>query len=390
MCALFLGALALGPAAQPAPENRPQAEVTDAVDLKAMKAGDSFKVGGRQAVVREVDITPVVRNEYYAVHTFDTYENPKLTELREKYRLMEVIAPGKDEFDKQVLLMDWVYRQFKHFGSPTSDARGALDVLKAVEEGHTFFCAHYGDVMVGTAASVGWIDRPLALRTYKPTDGSTEHTITEIWSDQYRKWVMFDPTYALYVEKDGQPLNAYEIRQEWLCAEGKDLTFVIGAERKRYTKADMPIFRAEHPGFGTLALGPASMDKYAFLGYIPNNNLMDGGPDYARMFITKDAFCEGIRWHTRKNPADPAHEPYFPLNQADLNVRPAPGTALEVKLDTCTPNFAGYRHRLDGGDWKEGEPGQWQLHDGPNSLEVMSVNKFGVEGTPSKVVLEAR
>ena len=35
-----------------------------------------------------------------------------------------------------------------------------------------------------------------------------EHSVTEIWSNQHRKWVMLDPTSNMYLEKDGVPLNA--------------------------------------------------------------------------------------------------------------------------------------------------------------------------------------
>jgi len=367
-----------------------KSEVGSATGRQTMKAGDTLTIAGRRVLVREMDVTPVVRNEYSEVHSFARFDDPALAQLREEYDLPDVVAQGKDEFDRQVILMDWVYNRFKKFGRPTSAARGALGVLQAADEGHTFFCAHYGDAMVGTSAALGWISRPIALRTYKEGPGSTEHTTTEIWSNQWRKWIMFDPTYALYIEKDGEPLNAYEIRQEWIYKEGRDLVFIIGAERKRYRKDDMPIFRAHHPGFGDLALRPATMDKYAFLGYIPNNKLADSGPNYLNMFITKDAICDGVRWHKRKNPADPAHEPYFPLNQADLSLAPADGLSLSVGVDTMTPNFAKYRYRIDGGEWQDGEPGTWALHDGANSLEVVSVNKFGVQGVPSKATLDVQ
>src|SRR3712207_9513543 len=73
--------------------------------------------------------------------------------------------------------------------------------------------------------------------------GSTEHSSTEIWSNQHRKWVMFDPTFAMYAEKDGVPLNAYELRQEWFRRDGRDLVFVLGKERRRYRKSDLPVLR---------------------------------------------------------------------------------------------------------------------------------------------------
>ncbi len=356
--------------------------------LGTQEAGSSWKLEGSTVTVKTWDVLPLVENEYSKVFVFDVPDNPKLKELREKQGLDEVVAKGTDEFDRQVRLLDWTHRRIKKFGRPSANPKGALEILKAVDEGHTFFCAHYGDVLVSAAAAFGWVDRSLALR--RPDSrgsGSTEHTITEVWSNQHRKWVMMDPTFAMFVEKDGKPLNAYEIRDEWFSREGKGLTFVLGADRKRYTRKDFPVFIAKHAGFGDLKLDVDCFDTYAFLGYVPNTNLMDAGPDYGRMFITKDAICDGTKWHVRKNPKDPAHEPYFPIQQAALTLTPAKqGLALDVAIKTLTPNFKGYRVRVDGKVWAEGSAAfAWPLHEGANTLEAISVNTSGVEGAVSRV-----
>jgi hypothetical protein len=127
---------------------------------------------------------------------------------------------------------------------------------------------------------------------------------------------MFDPTFAMYVEQDGVPLNAYEIRQEWFYRDGKDLVFVLDKQRTRYTKSDLPVVRGRYPGFGDLMLDPSAIHMLAFLGWIPNTNRMDAPPDYAKMFIFKDEICAGTTWHTRIGPANPAEDPYFPIHQA--------------------------------------------------------------------------
>src|SRR6185503_5496663 len=147
------------------------------------KEGSSLDLNGRKVVVRRFDVLPVVESEYTKRFTFDSFENPKLQELREKYKLDQVVAPGRDEFDRQVLLVDWTHHQFKKFGRPSANPRGALEILKNVEEGHTFFCSQYGATFVSAAASLGWVDRALALRRHRdyPGAGSPEHTSTEIW-----------------------------------------------------------------------------------------------------------------------------------------------------------------------------------------------------------------
>ena len=346
-----------------------------------LRQGDALRVGTHEGVVTRLDTLPYVQSEYAKRFRFDSYDNPRLRELRDQYRLDEVVSGGKDEFDRQVLLLDWVNHQFKKFGRPTSPARGALDILRAIPTGNAFFCSHYGDVMVSAAASLGWVDRPLCLR--RPDNigqGSTEHTSTEIWSNQYRKWIMLDPTFAMYVEKDGVPLNAFELRQEWFYHDGKDLVFVLDKDRKRYRKSDLPVFRNRYEGFGDLSLDASALNPYAFIGYVPNTNLMDRGLDYGRMFIVQDRLCDGTQWHKRLVPSNPASDPYFPIGQAAMTPLEN-GAGLRVELKTFTPNFKAYLARIDDGPWKPaGNSFLWELHGGANRLQVKTVNLFGIEG----------
>jgi hypothetical protein len=361
--------------------------------LGQLARGDRVRLGDQSAVLTRLDALPYVENDYSKRYKFDSFDNPRLKQLREQFKLDEVVAPGKDEFERQLLLLDWVNHRFKKFGRPSSPARGALDILQAIDQGNSFFCAHYGDVLVSAAASMGWVDRSLALR--RPDNvgsGSTEHTSTEIWSNQYRKWIMLDPTFAMYVEKadgDGVPLSAYELRQEWFYQDGRNLVFVLDKQRKRYRRSDMPVLRGRYEGFGDLVLDPGALNPYAFIGYVPNTNFMDGGPDWGHMFITRDKLCDGTKWHQRTSPADPATEPYFPINQSAMTIT-LDGRALKVALRTMTPNFKTYMTRLDGGEWKPLETSSitWAPHAGRNQLEVKTVNRFGVDGPVSLAEVE--
>ena len=359
----------------------------------ALKEGVVIDLGDQPATLKKLETLPYVESEYTKRFKFDSFDNPRLKQLREKYYLEEVTAPGKDEFDRQVLLMDWTHKQFKKFGRPSTNCHGALQILKAIDEGHTFFCAHYAEVLVSAAASLGWVDRSLALRRHQGVNkvgGSTEHSVTEIWSNQHRKWVMLDPTSNMYLEKDGVPLNAFELRQEWFYRGGTNLVFVVGKERKKYRKSDLPIFLERFAGFGDLTVEPDEPDKYGFIGYIPNTDLMDAGYDYAKMFITKDALCDGTKWHLRTLPANPAVDPYFPIGQAALSL-PVEENKIHVALRTLTPNFSRYEVQIDGDGWKpSNEQFVWLVRSGSNRLEARSVNLFGVRGPTSTAEIEVK
>jgi hypothetical protein len=351
-----------------------------------LDTGATFDLGRRHATLEKLDSLPYVESEYTKRFKYDVYGNPKLVELRRRYELDDVIASGKDEFDRQVLLMDWTHHRFKRFGRPEPKPQGgALEVLEGIEKDKAYFCQQYAQVLLSAAASFGWIDRMLAIRRHQDSpkdEGGSEHSITEIWSNQYRKWVMLDPTANMYLEKDGVPLDAYQIRQEWFYRDGKDLTFVIGKERKRYHKADLPI-SIDRVGTKQLMVAEHELDKYGFIGYVPNTNLMDEYGDYGGMYLVKDKLCEGTKWHTRVVPPDPARDLYFPLGQASVELA-AEGGKLRVALRTMTPNFDKYLVRVDGGRWRpSADHFVWNAHAGSNRLEVKAVNRFGVDGPVS-------
>jgi hypothetical protein len=352
-----------------------------------LKEGESVELSSGKGTLKQLDSLPFIESDYTKRFKFDSFSNPRLWELRNKYKLDEVVAPGKVEFEKQVLLMHWAHRQFRSFGHPSTNVQGALGILNAIQQGHTFFCSQYAQLFVSAAASLGWVDRPLALRRHQGVakGGSSEHTSTEIWSNQYGKWVMLDPTSNMYLEKEGKPLNAYEIRQEWFYHDGHDLTFVIA--NKRYKKAELPVFLQRFAGFGNLTVDPDELDKYGFTAYIPNTDLMDSGFDYGKMFIVKDKLCDGTLWHERIVPSNPAVDPYFPIDQAALTLA-ADGKEITAQLKTLTPNFKEYQVRVDNGHWKPSQDKfAWPTHSGMNHLEARIANQFGITGPISTAEL---
>lgn len=360
---------------------------------QSLREGSHFTLNRQTLVITKLQALPLVTNDYSRRFKFDSAENPKLKELRERYRLDQVVAGGRDEFSKQVILNDWVHHQFRKFGKPSTSARGALEVLTDIQQGQTFFCAQYAETLASCAASLGWVDRLLALRRHQGVNargGSTEHTTTEIWSNQHAKWIMLDPTSNMYLEKAGVPLNAWEIRQEWFYHNGTNLTFVLGGERTRYRKSDLPIFLAKFADFGDLTIDPDELDKYGFIGYIPNTNLMDAGNDYGAMFIVKDALCAGTKWHQRDLPANPAVDPYFPLGQTAIELK-AERDSLTVQFATFTPNFARFEVKIDNRAWEPSESSlRWTPRVGKNQLLARTVNKFGVLGPESMIQVEAK
>ena len=346
----------------PAPLGPPLAAVDAA---KALKQGQTVTLGGRQVLVRQIEALPYVENGFSKRFSFENYDNPRLKQIREMYRLDEVVAAGKDEYEKQLLLMEWIYNRWD-FGHAKEryNLKDPFEILEFAGREHKFQCMHSAAVMQAVVNSMGWVARQMAI---------PQHTFNEIWSNQHRRWIMFDATSNYIPQKAGQPLNTFELRQSLLYDAGKD-TFSIKMAGGQITSKPKSVSYGQ---------------RLLFVGYIPNTDSLVRGPDYGKMFITKDKLCEGKKWHTRECPADPAVEPYFPINQAALTLA-AEGDKLAVALGTMTPNFKEFRVRLDGGAWKplQGTTYPWSLHEGSNLLEAVSVNKFEVPGPASTVVVE--
>jgi len=247
------------------------------VNIDSAVPGQTFELNGHKITVVEKDITPVVNNEFSKRGIYEKADNTKLQQFRQQEKFNELIAGSKDEFEQMVRIVDWAQKRLPKFGTPTSKASSPVDIVKAADEGNTFFCNHFACIFIGATASMGWPSRTLALHygNNPHKRGAPEHSAAEVWSDQYRKWILFDPLFGLYIERDGIPLNAWEVRQEWYYGNRNKLTFVLGVDRKKSKHTDKSILIGMHPGFGPLEFNQrAYADKFALYGNLQGNNLI--------------------------------------------------------------------------------------------------------------------
>ena len=317
----------------------------------ALRQGDRFELGGRTVSVLQLDTLPCVENELTKRYQPDKYGDPVLEKLRRDERLDAVVAPGRTEFEKQLLLMEWANRQIQ-YGDPVElgKVRDPLELLSLSRKGRVLYCECFASLYIAAAASLGWVCRPVDIPT---------HSFTEIWSNTMRRWVMMDPTGHFYAEKNGVPLNVYEIRKDWFENGGKNLVFKRG--RERYVG-------------GGRGFAPYTVLYYTLKREWLGNRPADG------MMATVDQWSRGRSVKPELVLKDPANDPYFPVNQASLTVEPA-GSGLKVFARTFTPNFKTFRVRKDEGPWTDSPASfAWTLHEGTNLLEVASVNLFGVAG----------
>ncbi|MBN2582044.1 MAG: carbohydrate-binding protein [Planctomycetes bacterium] len=332
----------------PAPLGPPLPKVEGVI---ALKEGQSFSLGRRKATVTTADTLPYVENEFTKGCLWDNYDNPMLKELREACKLDEVVAPGKDEYEKQIILMKWVWNQWS-FGHAQElyNLRNPLWILGEARKEHVFQCMHSGTSLASAMASMGWVARVC---------GHSTHTWNEVWSNQHRRWILFDATSNLRHERKGVPLSTYEVYHARYVEQADDVT-AFSQDGNQY-------------------IAPPRQGKTVKLSIYGTNAYVAGRPTgpRARLDIGQDLTI----------PFDPK-EAYYPINQAALALVPD-GEKLKVTLGTMTPNFKEFRVRIDGGEWRPSQTAfSWPLRPGKNRLEAVSVNRFGVEGPISTVAID--
>ena len=331
----------------PAPLGPALPEVDGAL---ALKEGEGSRVADRQAVIVKADVLPYVENEHTRASLWVPFGDPKLKTIRGTYKLDEVVAPGKTEFEKQRLLMRWVWDQWD-FGHAQElyNLTDPLWILRETRKEHVFQCMHSASVMMPTMASLGWVARRCS---------SSNHTWNEVWSNQYGRWVFMDATHNQWHERNGIPLSSYE----WHHGRYVEQTDQIVTHAR-----DDAIWHLD-PKPRSFRMGVHGTNSYG-ASRAPERSV--------RFVIAEDAV----------NDVDPK-DLYYPINQAALALVPD-GDGLRVTLGTITPNFKEFRIRVEGGEWQalQGTTFAWRLNPGENRLEARSVNLFDVEGNPSVVVV---
>ncbi len=155
---------------------------------------------------------------------YEPFTQPKLKELRARYRLDDVVSGAKTELNIITKLAAWSSHQWKwqewHLDQfyPAWDA---LEILKKGPDGKPVggFCQQYDLVFLQACESFGFAGRDISIscgRLGRPT--IIGHEPMEIWSNQFRKWIWVDGTAAYYPADgaSGVPLSLYEVRQRQL------------------------------------------------------------------------------------------------------------------------------------------------------------------------------
>ena len=150
-----------------------------ALDLRstAKTEEDLIKLIGKNKNLKDhlkivkYDSKPIIRSRFE--FDYQTFDEPKLRTLREKYKLQDIVKQGKTEFQQILLLRDWV-RQRWRIGKPQNVSYNfdALKILERAQKGERFFCSEYATTYIQALSAFGMTARYVGLFFWAYCGGS--------------------------------------------------------------------------------------------------------------------------------------------------------------------------------------------------------------------------
>ncbi len=346
-----------------------------------------------------VDNPQFIENTVFT--SFEDLSLPKFKSLREKYQLDTVFRGEEDEFKRVLLLRDWIRKvvQISDFEESYLGDEFAEGILDAALAGHGFHCGHYMTVQNAVMNSYGYVTRCLGAGPGVKGGPNGHHGINEIWSNKFQKWFLSDAKYNHHFEKNGIPLSALEIRDEYLKNKAADVMLIKGPDRKQILDDGVLNSKGE--------MIPITKERFAqtytWIEWESVNNRFAAWPDnsseLAKLNMFADDYFKSNTWIWDGKP----HWAYNTENMILVSDRNAlywtPNTIkgevkiesemVSIALNSNTPNLTTYQMRdSPEGEWKDiSNPVTVSLKNSRNEILFRSMNMAGVPGIPYKVIV---
>jgi len=374
-------------------------------DLERSQVGEPprepFESAGFAVQSLEWDNRPVRRSRFL-------FESPDprrsaLQRFRERHGFEAALEGGGSEFERILRLRDWVHRRIPYRkGESILTAPDASAILDLAAVGGSFWCTHYALVTQACLTCCGWVSRHLGIDwDHSIEEGSTHHGVNDVFVNEWGKWVALDSHYNVHYERDGVPLSAWEIANEYVADGGRRVDVCVGLERKKVSAAREfdKLGRHESSSYFWCCI-PFANDPFAPFGSWRPNPLvvLVGEAHRGKVWYQGgkgEAFTHKGYGLNQKNAYWP-HSFLFTRREAD--VYPDLGTChlmldktghpltIKVGVGTCTPAFDTIMASVDALDFHPVDlTFDWYPHEGENVLRIKTRNAFGVCGKEASI-----
>ncbi len=331
-----------------------------------------------------------------------------LRELRERYELDDVISGGRTEFERMLLLREWVRNRWDHGWTREPEARNALEILEAAERGSDFNCGYYSITMMQSLMALGFVARRAGIAKAQTEwmahdEGNIGHSIPEVYSHDLHKWIVLDADMNVHYELDGVPLSALEIHRAWVGGRWGEVRMAQGPTPFRRTEKTssglLKIYDTldEHDASSWVFARNRVGDYYSHVGvYLGNTHHSRGGPIPMLNWVDERTPPRLISANIPSAEAWTGNESdmYPTIDQVQIDLRADAEAwergeaALKVELQDSMPNLERLLVRIDHEPWRDAERSfTWNLKPGKNEIMAKGVNAFGREGHISRILL---
>jgi len=326
---------------------------------------------------------------------WESWDRPEFEYLKRRENLDNVIAGSWTQLAKQVRLLDHATKHWR-WTDPTTEypAMDALSILDFINmRGGGGMCAQFNNFLAGLCMAYGWQGRMVNC------DG---HEVCEVWNDDYGKWVYLDASamnHYLFDAETAEPLNMLELHNRYLDQFYSDsaIDWTHYAHKFRFKEVEKTSVRFGSPT-SLEPVGVTGLVNASFMRMIPRNNwyakpyprpLMHG----AKLWPWNGYVC----WYDEKTPpkrpyswyTDRPRDMWPDLNTVHIHATAGLGSdRLFLHFETYTPNFSHIEVAINDNGWQTVEKDWvWLLQAGKNQLRARAVNKFGVTGKPSGILI---
>jgi hypothetical protein len=347
---------------------------------------------------RSYYVVPVPNPEFVpntVFHSFEDLSSPKFRHLVRKYRLDTVFHGETDELKRILLLRHWIKSviAINDFGDPYPGNGYAEGILDAALKGQGFHCGHFMIVQNAVMNAFGYVTRTLGAGPGVKGGPDGHHGIDEIWLNSYHKWFLSDAKYDHHFEKNGIPLSALEIREEYLKNKGADIVKVKGPER-------IPTDKDPETGYTK----EQNAQTYTWIEWHGYNDLFTSWPDHKELLIMyNDDYFKNHTWIWDGKPhwayakpefmkkVDNPDEIYWTPNTIASKVLILDRVA-HIKLTSQTPNLKEYQMKeLPSGAWKPvADTLNIRLNKPRYEWVFRTENLAGVTGPEHRIMIDSK
>lgn len=333
---------------------------------------------------------------------FVSYEDislPRFDSLKSKYQLDTIFHGETDEFKRILLLRNWIRQKISinDFGDPYPGNDHPQGIIDAAMKGQGFHCGHYMVVQNAVMNAYGYVTRCLGSGPGIAGGEDGHHGMNEIWVNKFHKWFLSDAKFNHHFEKNGIPLSALEVRDEFLKNNAADVTLVKGPDRIPIEADTLRNERGEILSHNKIWFA----SWYTWIEWDKTSTRFSAWPAFStKLNMFKDDYFSKHTWiwdgkpHWAYNTNDVTYQDKRDAIEWTPNVIDASATTsgdhARVLLHSFTPNFKAYELNEDGGWVNCDSVVELPLNKVRQEVAFRAVNAAGVAGPEYKITFVSK